>query len=219
MAIRQISASSLIQDFKLYPRAQVDDYHVREIAEAITAGVILPPVIADLISRRIIDGFHRIRAHQRVHGANVKIPVDLRPYPDEPAMLRAAMVLNASHGRNLTLYDKARCLLLGQELGIERSVISQDLNITMERAEKLLLERVAASGQVLKRTMHHLAGETLTQEQASNLGRAGGMDQLFYINQVVALLETDSIDWNRESVTLKLRRLSELLTEKLAQRV
>lgn len=220
MPIRQISASSLVQDFKLYPRAQVDDYHVREMAESIRAGGKLPPVIADSKSKRIIDGFHRVRAHQKVYGANVKIAVDLREYPDEPTMLKEAMVLNASHGRNLTLYDKTRCLLLAQELGMERSVVSQALNITVERAETLLLERVAASGEVLKRTMHHLAGESLTKEQADhNRGPAGGMDQLFYINQVVALLETDSMDWARESVKVKLQRLSELLLEKLRQPV
>ena len=217
MVVRQLAASSLVQDFKLYPRAQVDDYHVREMAESIKAGAKLPPIIADLKSKRIIDGFHRLRAQQRVHGANVKIAVDLRDYPDEAAMLKDAMALNAAHGRNLTIYDKTRCLILGQELGLERSVVSAALNITQERAAKLLLERVAASGEVLKRTMHHLAGQTLSTEQAAHNLRAGGLDQLFYINQVVALLETGSVDWARESVTAKLRHLLELLVEKLKQ--
>ena len=218
MAIRQLAASSLIQDFKLYPRAQVDSYHVGEMVESLRAGTMLPPIIADRESKRIIDGFHRVRAHQRAFGINAKVRVDLRDYPDEATMFKEAMTLNSSHGRNLTMYDKTRCLLLAKEMGIERTVVSTALNITVERADQLLLDRVAASGEVLKRTMHHLAGKTLTEEQAEhNRARAGGLDQLFYINQVVALLETDSIDWTRANVKDKLHLLSALLAEKLAQ--
>jgi ParB-like chromosome segregation protein Spo0J len=215
--ITKIPASSLVQDFHLYPRAQVDEYHVREMAEAMTAGATFPPVIADRKSKRIIDGFHRVRASQKLHGPNAEIDVELRTYPDEASMFQEAVMLNAAHGRNLTLYDKTRCLLVAKEMGITREVISGALNITVERAEKMLLERVAASGEVLKRTMGHLAGETLTEEQAGHLRRAGGMDQLFYINQVVALLETDSIDWKRSQVVATLNRLFELLAEKLQQ--
>ena len=146
------------------------------------------------------------------------VKVDLREYDDDAAMLKDAMTLNASHGRTLTVYDKTRCLLLAQELGISREVVSVVLNITRERAEHLLLTRVAATGEVLKRTMGHFAGATLTSEQADhNTYRAGGMDQLFYINQVIALIETDSIDWARANVKERLEFLSERLSEKLKQ--
>jgi hypothetical protein len=213
MAIKTVAASTLLQDFNIYPRSQVDSYHVREITEALKAGATLPPIIADASSLRIVDGFHRLRAHQRVGGANVKLKVDMRTYANEAAIFAEAVALNSAHGRILTAYDKSRCLQLGQQLGIERDALAGTLNITRERADELLLDRVALSGETLKRTVAHLAGEHLTDEQSAYNKKAGGMDQLFYINQVVALLEADAIDWDREIVGAQLRKLSTLLKD------
>jgi len=215
MAIKKLPASTLIQDFRLYPRANVDDQHVREMAEAIRAGAILPPIIIDAKSKRIIDGFHRLRAHQRVGGTAVVVSVNEQQYETDVAMFQSAMELNSAHGKNLSIYDKTRCLVLAAELGIEREKAAGSLNITMKKADSLLLERVAADGEVLKRTMAHLAGEHLTEAQSSTNQRAGGMNQLFYINQVVALLESDSIDWSRPNIVEQLQKLSGLLDGKI----
>lgn len=216
MAIRMVPATELVQDFNLYPRAQIDDYHVREMANAMQAGVEFPAIIAERSTKRITDGFHRVRAWQRDGGPNVKVPVEFHVYENEAALFTEAIRLNSAHGRNLTIYDKTRCLTLAEEYGIERSVAADALHITVERAEKLLVERVAATGEVLKRTMHHLAGKSVTAAQrAFNRDRAGGLDQLFYINQVIALLETDSMDWSRDNVVAGLRRLHEMLGAKM----
>ena len=215
MAIKKIKAGSLVQDFKFYPRAQVDEQHVREMAEAIRAGAQLPPIIIDGKSKRIIDGFHRIRAHQKVGGTAVVVSVNEQEFADDAAMFQAAMTLNSAHGKNLSIYDKTRCLVLAGEMGIERNIVAESLSITIKKADSLLLERLAASGEVLKRTMAHMAGEELTESQAATNQRAGGMNQLFYINQVVALLESDSIDWERPNVVEQLKKLSQLLDSKV----
>ena len=98
-----VKATELVQDYDLYPRAQVDGYHVREIAEALEAGVSMPPVIAEKGTKRVVDGFHRIRAAQKIHGATAKIEVVFKVYGSEAELFREAMRLNADHGRNLCL--------------------------------------------------------------------------------------------------------------------
>ena len=211
-----VKATSLVQDFDIYPRAQVDGYHVREIAEALKAGADLPPIIVERRTKRVVDGFHRLRAHQSVSGANATVSVVYRDYPDEAALLRESIELNAGHGRNLTLYDKTRCIVLAEQHGISRADVAKALNITRKRADNLVMERVSAKGDVLKRTMSHFAGQELTSEQRDYNQRAGGLDQSFYINQVIALLETDSINWESPKVVSPLKKLHGLLSDKIA---
>lgn len=207
--------SLLVRDYSLYPRHEVDDYHVREIMEALRAGLTLPPIIADKASLRVIDGFHRIAAYGRLYGSEYVADVVLNDYESDAAMFQDAMEHNTQHGRNLTPYDKARCIARSKELGIEMQTVASALHITQDRLDKMLLERFTVSGEVLKRTTRHFAGGAITPEQSEfNRQRAGGLDQLFYINQVIGLLDSDSIDWERETVTKALERLKTLLAVK-----
>ena len=204
-------------DFNLYPRFKVDSYHTAEMVESLKAKVNFPPIIADSTSKRVIDGFHRVYALQHLYKEKAEADVILRKYPSESAMYEEAMRLNSTHGRNLTSYDKAHCILRGRELGLTDEHIAKALHITRDRITSLIHDRWTADATVLKRTVSHFAGKTLTKEQKDFIPRAGGMDQLFYINQVIALLKTDSIDWKREKVRVALEELFEVLQGALAK--
>lgn len=212
----KLAVGSLLLDFNLYPRAEIDKYHVRELQAALEAGVTLPPLLVDTKSKRVVDGFHRVKAFLRLYGVTAKIECVLRDYLAENDMLRDAMALNSAHGRALSRYDKAHAIQLADGLGLSREDTAKALSMTVERVESLLLERTTASGEVLKRTMAHFAGDTLLPEQAAYNRGAGGMDQLFYIRQVIALVESNSIDWERHTVVSALRRLSEALEKALS---
>lgn len=207
----RVKAVELVMDFALYPRFKIDDYHVSEMVESLKAKAVFPPIIADESSRRVVDGFHRIRALQRLYKEEAEVDVIFKKYPTDAAMYEDAMRLNSAHGRNLTSYDKAHCILRGRELGLTDDKIAEALHITKDRIAVLIRERWTADTQVLKRTVSHLAGTMLTDKQRDFIPKAGGMDQLFYINQVIALLETDSIDWTREQVKRSLKKLFNLL--------
>lgn len=211
----RIKVAELVIDYNLYPRQRIDSYHVNEMVESLKAGVIFPPVVADNESKRVVDGFHRCAALQRLYKEKAEVDVRLYKYASEAEMYKEAMRLNSAHGRNLTSYDKAHCILRGRELGLSDESIATALRMTTDRISALIGERWTADKEVLKATMGHMAGKTLTQEQKEFLPKAGGMDQLFYINQVVALVETDSIDWGREQVVKTLRRLYEVLGKAL----
>ena len=211
-----IKVSRLVLDYNIYPRHEVDAYHVGQMVESLAAGKTLPPVLVDKVSLRVVDGFHRLMAVRRVNGPDAEMACVIREYASEAELFSDAVRLNSSHGRALTVYDKVRCLSVGSELGIDKASLAADLNITLEKAEGLLETRTASKGEALKYTMRHLAGERLTRAQTLyNETQAGGLDQLFYINQVVNLLESNSTDWDREKVVQALRRLSELLVERL----
>ena len=72
---KKLKASELIEDFSIYPRNGVFDGHVHDLAEALRAGAALPPVVADSKSKRLTDGFHRVRSHVRVFGPEAVIEV------------------------------------------------------------------------------------------------------------------------------------------------
>jgi hypothetical protein len=211
----RMKVAELILDYNLYPRQRVDSYHVSEMVESLKAGANFPPVVAESASKRVVDGFHRCAALQRIYKEKAEVDVILKKYASEALMYEDAMRLNSTHGRNLTSYDKAHCILKGRELGLHDAVIADALHITTDRIGSLIEERWTADEHVVKATMSHMAGKTLNKKQREFIPKAGGMDQLFYINQVLALLETNLIDWSREKVIETLNRLYEVLGKRL----
>jgi hypothetical protein len=55
----------------------------------------------------------------------------------------------------------------------------------------------------------------LTTKQADGNVKAGGMNQLFYVNQIINLLENDLLDFSNVRLTDRLQYLKELLPEKV----
>jgi len=56
-----------------------------------------------------------------------------------------------------------------------------------------------------------MAGKELTPEQAEANRRLSGMEQLFYVNQLILLIENDLLDRSNEKLLAGLARLRELL--------
>lgn len=215
---RMVKTSKLVLDYDLYPREQIQSFHVRQMVEALEAGTVLPPITVDRKSKRVVDGFHRVRAYQKLYGKDAEISAILRIYESEAQMFAEAIALNTSHGRSLTPYDRARCIARAEELKMEPAVAAKALNMTVEALGRLKTERLGyfqTKPIVLKRTTVHLAGEEITEEQFAYNRQAGGMPPTFYINQVIAMLEADAVDWEDEKVVRVLNRLRELLDKAL----
>ena len=211
MPTRKIKASLLVKDFSLYPRAQVDPYHVNAMAESLRAEHTLPPILVDKESLRIVDGFHRVTAWQKVYGLDVEVEAVLKAYTSDAAIFAEAMTLNSIHGRTLTTFDKVRCLTLGEQYGLTRDTIATSLHITRTKADNLVLTRVSATGLPLKRTTEHLAGQDMTQDQQDYNKNAAGPHQMFLINQVIQMIESKSVDLDKPQVVKALQRLHALL--------
>lgn len=211
-----MKVSELLLDYELYPREKIESFNVSQMAESLSLGHQLPPIIVDRKSLRVIDGFHRVRAYQKVHGLDAEIPVELRDYKNEKEMFFDATHLNANHGRQLSPYDRARCIVKAEALKIKPEVISSMLNMSLERIGEMKADRFATyqmKPQALKRTTAHLAGKDLTFEQAEYNIKAGGMHQTFYINQVIAMLEADTVNWENPKVVNGFKKLYELLNK------
>lgn len=212
----RIKLSAIIEDFALYPRGDVDSGHVAHIAAAIESGQQMPDIIIERKSKRIIDGFHRKRAFVRVLGADGEVDVIVKEYPSEADMFLDAMKRNANHGRNLTSYDRTVAINKAVGFAIEPEYIAGALNMTVEKVNGWKVTRCAKlenSGRVvaLKQPIKHMAGRTMSKEQAAVVPKIGGNNVMFYVNQIKLLIENDLIDTDNEQLVDGLCSLIPLL--------
>lgn len=214
-----IKASELVEDFDLYPRGDVDGSHVLSLVQAIESGVSLPPVVACKKTKRIADGFHRRRALMRFHGDDVTIPVVLKAYKNDAELYAEAMMANSAHGRRLTSVDFSRAMTKGRALGMDDATIAKCLHLTIDKVTELVIDRSAKCGRItvpIKRTISHMAGKVLTKEQSAANDKLSGMNQAFYANQLITLIESDLLDKADERLIERLRVLHGLLDAILA---
>lgn len=134
-----VPLAKLVEDTSIYPRHQVDDSHVRNLARAVKAGAHLPPIVVERSSLRIVDGFHRSRAYRKALGDEGAVPAEFRSYKTEAALLRDAVHLNSSHGRPLGSADQTRAALLLQEVGLGAEEIAVALNTEPAYVQRILV--------------------------------------------------------------------------------
>lgn len=209
-----IKASELVEDFDLYPRGDVDGTHVLSLVQAIEAGVSLPPIIACKKTKRIVDGFHRRRAFIRVGGEDAEVPVLLKSYKTDAELYAEAMMANSAHGRRMTSVDYARATTKARALGLDDATIAKCLHMTIDKVTELVIDRTAKCGRVtvpLKQTIRHMAGRSLTKEQSAANTKLSGMNQVFYCNQLITLIENDLLDKDDEKLLERLKTLHGLL--------
>lgn len=217
-ATKRIPVNTLILDYDLYPRSNMDAQNVSKMVDALEAGRKLPPILIDKKSRKVVDGFHRCKAALRFSGELAEIDAVERAFKSEDEMLVEAGRLNSPHGVGLDKHDKVHFALLCKKRGINEKKIADAINLTIERYRKLMADRTAkgstANGKskdvALKRTLRHLAGTEITEDQEEANKKLSGMDQVFYANQLLLMLRSKSINVENESL---LERLGELRDE------
>lgn len=210
----KIVVTELVEDFALYPRMAVSDVYVNELAEVLRSGKTLPPIVACKASKRIVDGFHRVRAYVKVFGADYKVNVRWQEYPDEAALFADAIARNAEHGRRMCKKDFVRCVHKGETFGFDTEYIATLAGLTTEKLEKLTVARTAYAENgtplVLGAGLYHLAGKTLTKAQRK-ANRKGFGNVMFYAGRLADLLEADALDLSNEKMVAELTRLKAVL--------
>ena len=218
-----VKLATLVEDFGNYPRDSVDAHHVSRIAEALRAGQVFAPLIAEKQSRRLVDGIHRRRARLLVYGADATGEVEWRTYPDDNALLLDAARLNTHHGLKMSRLDEAHCMQLALERGIPPENMADILGLTLQKYEELRAQRFATSPAggpiLLKRTNRHLAGRKLTPNQVKGNARTSGWSLAFHVDQVITAIQTGTADTADTAFVGRLRQLVVLAGDFLGQPV
>lgn len=217
MPPQKVALSSLVEDFDVYPRHDVDAVHVSELVEAITAGAKLPPPVVDASTMRIVDGWHRVRAWRRVLGEDGQITVEVVKYASEQDLLLDAVQRNAVHGKRLQRIDQVRIIHMAEQRGIPEIKIRAALQITEDQARRLrvriAVEKPTREPVVLKRALLHLSGRSLTAAQAAAVRSAPGTQYSLLVQQLLDAARHGFLDAEDE----RLRDLVEELVEALQE--
>lgn len=212
--MQKVKIAELVLDYAIYPRNNVDDQNVRYIMDAMNAGEVMPPVIVDRKTKRIVDGFHRTIAARRMNPEG-EIAAVFKEYRSEGELFLDAIRYNAKHGARLDSADRTRCLLMAERLSIAPEAVAGALNMPIDKLANLKITRVAkTSGGLavpLKRTFQHMAGKRLSTRQIEANTRSSGMNQVFYANQLIDMIESGMLDRDDEKLMERLARLRELL--------
>lgn len=214
----RVAAASLIVDFTLYPRNQVDDTHIADLRKALASGVELPPLIVERGSNRIVDGVHRKTAHLQHFGDLAIVPVEFREYVDEAALFLEAVRLNAGHGRRLDRQDQTRIVLRLQELHVEPRVIAMTLHVPEQEVRTLSVRIVydtSGAAVPLKRGMEHLRGQTLSDEQLKAAKSVRSAEVGRICMELNRLLENELVDYTDPQVHQRLKELAGLVASAL----
>ena len=220
MKTARLPLSELVEDLDVYPRACVFSGHVTELEEAFRAGAELPPPIIDAKSKRIVDGFHRVRMLRRVLGPDAEIEVEVRRYRTDADLFLDAVRLNAGHGRRMSSFDVARCARIAETLAIDPEQVATVLSVRPERLAgiRAVKEAVTIEGTrvPIRRGLAHLAGRTLSPRQVQAARTIGGQTPLYHANQLIELLESDSLPAEDTVLLARLALLRDLLAAHVA---
>lgn len=225
--ITMVPLAGLVEDMAIYPRHAVDGQHVARLAQALRAGTVLPPLVADLESKRLVDGWHRARAYRQVQGAAAVVPVELRRYPTAAALLEDAVALNASHGRRLDGVDLARAVLMLEAVHVSRVRIAAVLHVPEARVETLRVRIAQAppdsaaavpgtTAVILKRSVAHLAGSLLSEAQVAAHAHQAGTSHLLQAHQLRDALVYDLVNGEDTALRVALGELHAAIAAYLA---
>ena|GEM_PF-1201422 len=223
----QLPLAKLVEDFDLYPRHAVDTAHVQSLVFALESGATLPPIIADKRSKKITDGWHRARAYRRVLGPEAVVDVELGPYKNKAEMIVDAVARNATHGRPFDAIDRTRSVVMLRTIGCSDAQIGLALKVPEARVEKLMVKLASApksSGETipgtnriaLKRSVIHLAGQTLTKSQAQTHAMLPGVSFLLIARQLYQGLLEKMVNLEDEKLVKQLAELRDLLVRSIA---
>jgi hypothetical protein len=217
----KIKAATLILDYRLYPRHEIDATNVKALVRALDAGETLPAIIIDRDSRRVVDGFHRVTAVLRHAGEDANIDAIEHDYANESELLLDAIRSNSAHGVRLSRYDQARCIALAEDAGISHDELAAALHLSADALSVLHRTKTAYDNTgtpiEIKHTAAHLAGRKLSKRQQGALEKAGGMKVRYYADQVTNALAGDLVDWNDQATVTALEKLYAALGKHLEQ--
>lgn len=196
---RTIPVATLVEDFDIYPRHEVDSAWVADLARALQAGAVLPPITVEKRTLRIVDGFHRRRAHIKAFGAETAVQIVEQTFKSEAALIEACVAANSAHGRRLDSTDRTRAALMLSKVGVAPTRIAVVLNTTQNHVEQILMRVVVVEGErrPAKRSLWPEKDGTpriITAEQYTVHQSSSGWDHAQTIRTLIRDIEAGLVD-------------------------
>lgn len=205
--IKRMKVLELVMDWQLWPRYEANDLdatNINSLKEAMQAGVVLPPIVADESSLRIIDGFHRVSAYLSLYGDSVETDVDLRKYENETEMFIEAARSNNTQGLKLSQKDKVHVMLTLRRKKVPMPRVAEILSIPLEKAKAFLDARTATTEKGKKIPLSYgasnLAGKRLNSKQEKYARTANGMLPIVNARLLMNALKANSFPLTEKEI-------------------
>jgi len=208
-----MKAIELVMDWNMWPRQSaqtLDSTNVARMREFLRVGGILPPVVINAKDYRIVDGFHRTRAHIDVYGDEADIEVIAKNYAKDSEMFVDAGRLNSSHGLPMGPKDRAHFIAKCRKMKIPYIVAAEAIGMNVDSMKKFFAERTARteSGEVIPLSAggRGLAGKILTPAQEHFARTSNGAVPEMYISMLINALRADAVQLSDRTIS-RLREL------------
>jgi ParB-like chromosome segregation protein Spo0J len=197
--VNTIALADLRFDADIYPRQNVDEHHIKQMEHAMDGGIVLPHIIVDRKSKRIVDGVHRY--HAALRRKLKRITCVLKDYKNESDLFREAVILNSGVGLKLGVDDTLKVLQIAERLSLKELDLAAMLHTSISHL-RVVKNRYATLAETvkgikglrkvpLKGSVRHLAGEQITKEQSDALESAPGQSYLLHVRQLIAAIKYD----------------------------
>lgn len=194
----QIELDKIVLDEALYPRTNLDTFHVSRLRQALAVGAVFPPLVLEVGTHRLVDGRNRLEAY-KLAGIKTANIIE-KSYASDADLFADAVRLNAEHGKPLDHFEIRSAVAKLAEFGFTRERISEAVRVSPERIDEIrkgFAQTPTGEPVALKGGLRHMRGEPLTDRQMQVNRSYGGAKGTFYANQIVQLLENDL--WPRDS--------------------
>jgi hypothetical protein len=214
-----VKVGELVEDLDIFPRRSVSDVRIDDMCYALDAGKVLPPILADRATRKIVDGIHRHRAYLKRLSAEAVIEAEFREFASNLEMLLESARVNAPQGMPLGRVDQSVVYIKAKQLVASDADIADVLGVTTTRLVRVQIRQANSSGGPvpLPHGTEHLGGSYLSDEQVAELRRQRGATTLTKVRELAGLLNQDLAPLGSDPVLRQeLATLAGLITEKLA---
>lgn len=191
---------------------------VGEWVNKMKLGIQFPPMLIDGKSKKLIDGFHRIRAYQQALKVDDEVSVIMKDYKDEGEMILDAYSENNKHGFSMSTFDNKKGLYRLRGLGISENIIQITLGISNIKIKKWDRENVIVIVDNEKVTMpikkgnEHLYGQEISKEVYEDMDQTySGWNVTFHVNQILKRINDGTIDKNNEEQNMALAELRDAI--------
>jgi len=137
MKTKSVKIGDLQIDPKLTRIRHINPVFVSRYRQEYRNGTVMPMIIVEQDTLRIVSGNHRLTAMLAEYGEERKIDVEIRKYESEAQMLVDFTKENLSHGMPLDDFTKRKLVRSMLDADLSEEEISQVFNLPIKRIERL----------------------------------------------------------------------------------
>ena len=181
--MNEITVDAVVFDGAIYPRTKPSSSIITEYADALAGGATFPPIILEQGTNRLLDGYHRWKAHVKLRDEYQlsRKQADGEKLPEPPACIRAewhtipagiepklyALFLSTSNGYRPTIAEKEA---IAQEQfknhpGTTAETIAKYAGVSAQTARKYIKPLLAKFEEDKRSVIMRLSALGWTQEE------------------------------------------------------